>query len=610
MQGSLVPFRSGYKSRGKRTHAWILIAVLASSPTTAFPQESGIDAARLSPTLYYPSAASELTSRDALHVRVESLLKDVASSAQDSLPTLLNTVEETLVALQRHAAYLRVQTLEDTTNQSAKASAEAVSTDMSVLRAALRNRLMEVPRDRIPGLGRYARLAEQAQRDAAHAFSQDAARYRGLLTVPVKASIANAYNRLIAAISNQGTSSRDLATRRAAIASREGAYDSSAPVAAALLATLVEIENRDAAAQGYANGADRKYSSLQLSDALVRQTLSAVEAEAPVYREYEQVLAEHAARKLGVSPVLAAEKDLAGTSSPRIALTQARQFILDALQPLGAEYTRRFAQLLDPANGRLDLAGGSHRARTGTSIAVYDAPVAFFFTGYDGSLTSVSTIAHEGGHAIHRELLNAGGAPVYERNGPNYLFEGFAIFNELLVLNHAAKIAKTPEERAYALERLLWKLSVELFISAEEAAFERSLYTAASGHALLNRADVDSIFRESVSRYEYWPLAEIGASREWMRKSLLFEDPLYLVNYLYAAVVAVALYDRMQIDRDFASKYDALLRHGFDAEPQALLASLNIRLDDPELVKAASRLILSKTAELRDLYQADGPGAR
>jgi hypothetical protein len=36
-----------------------------------------------------------------------------------------------------------------------------------------------------------------------------------------------------------------------------------------------------------------------------------------------------------------------------------------------------------------------------------------------------------------------------------------------------------------------------------------------------------------------------------------------------------------------------------------MFASMNILLDDPGVVKAASRLIRSKTEELRDLYQAD-----
>ena len=89
---------------------------------------------------------------------------------------------------------------------------------------------------------------------------------------------------------------------------------------------------------------------------------------------------------------------------------------------------------------------------------------------------------------------------------------------------------------------------------------------------------------ESFSIQERYGKA-IGASRQWLRKTLLFEDPLYYVNYLYAAVVAVVPLDRVHTDRDFASSCQALLRRGFDAEPEALLTSLHIRLDDPELVK-------------------------
>lgn len=159
------------------------------------------------------------------------------------------------------------------------------------------------------------------------------------------------------------------------------AYDHAAPVTATLLASLIKIENRDAAAQGYANAAARKYNSLGLSPTLIDQTLSEVQAEAPIYRRYEQVLAEHAARKLGIRSILPAEQDFAYTPSPQISLAEGRQLILDSFQPLGQDYTRRFAALLDPANGRLDLTGGSHRAHTGTSITAYDAAVAFISTG-------------------------------------------------------------------------------------------------------------------------------------------------------------------------------------------------------------------------------------
>ena len=586
-----------------------MAAVLASAPITTCSQQTvqtPLEVAHVSPTLYFPSATKELTSRSALHARVAPLEKELAASTAASLGKDLDTAEQTMIALQRHAAYLRVQVLENTQDQDAKAAGAAVNADESVLEAAMRSRLRQVPSNQIANLGRYAYLAELAQKDATHDFSADAERYRGAVTAPFEQSIADAYDRTIDTIgSNKGITSPDFATRRAAIASRNEAYDQAAPVTATLLASLIEIENRDAAAQGYANAAARKYSSLGLSTTLIDQTLSEVQAEAPVYRHYEQILAEHAARKLGIPSIFSAEQDFAYTQSPQISLAEGRKLILDSFQPLGLDYTRRFAALLDPANGRLDLTGGSHRAHTGTSITAYDAPVAFYFSGYDGSLKSVSTIAHEGGHAIHRELMNASGIPVYERTGPHYLFEGYAIFNELLLLDHATQVAKTPVEREYALERLLWKLSAELFMSAEETTFERSLYTEASDHPLLDRAKIDEIYRKSIEPYEYWPMSDVGNSREWMRKSLLFEDPLYLVNYLYAAVVAVALFDRSHSDPHFAAKYETLLRRGFDAPPQTLLASLNIRLDDPSLVKAASRLFQAKTDELQSLYQAE-----
>ena len=59
------------------------------------------------------------------------------------------------------------------------------------------------------------------------------------------------------------------------------------------------------------------------------------------------------------------------------------------------------------------------------------------------------------------------------RTGPNYLFEGYAIFNELLVLDHAARTANTAAERLYTLESLFAKLAIELLTSTKETSFEK-----------------------------------------------------------------------------------------------------------------------------------------
>ncbi len=581
------------------------LAVCLSAPLVVRAQ-AGLETAHISPTLYFRSDAEESASRAALHAKVSPEIAALASSTLHSLPTELERCESLIASLETHDAFFKIRTLEDTQDQLAKKARDEVETDQSMLQAAMDSRLRRLSPNEAAALGRYTLLANAAQRDAAHALSSDAERYRGAVLDPSLTSLSDAYDRIANRLTRpREVSAMDTATRRKALATWNEAYDKAAPAMATLLGTIVELENRDAVAQGYKNAADRKEQLRGLSDALVTQTLAAVQAAAPAYRHYQEVLAQHAARVLEVSQILSSEVDLASTKAPAISLPDARNLILASLQPLGTDYTKRFAALLDPANGRLDLAGGAHRANTGTSIHVYDAPTALYYSGYDGSLRQISTIAHEGGHAIHHELMNAGGAPIYERSGPNYFSEGFAIFNELLLLDHATEVARTSVEKEYALERLLWKLSLELFISAEETAFERSLYTQSIGQPLLDRAKIDSLYWASIAPYEAWPVTDVGESRFWMRKSLVFEDPLYLENYLYASVIAVALFDRSHTDPYFASKYEALLRRGYDSEPQEILASIGIRLDDPALVQPAARLLTEKTDELQRLYSQE-----
>jgi oligoendopeptidase F len=565
--------------------------------------------ARISPTLYFPDAATELETRQALHAQIQPLTDEITQSDFTSLVKVLDRAWFTIGALRRHGAYLKVKSLEDTQDQDVRGAQQAVSADESALSSAINSRLEQVPVSQIPALGPYAFLASKIQRDAKRTLSPDKESYRHSVVLPHEQAVEDAYDRidesLRATASKKDLSSLDLATRRAALKVRNDAYNSAAPTLATLLATLIDVENRDAIAQGYANAADRKYDSLGLSSQIVAKTLNAVEAQSSVHESYEAVIADHAAKKLGIPSILSTEQDVSSAKLQPIPLAQATKLILEALAPLGPDYTKRFSQLLDPANGRLDLTGGSHRARTGTSIGLVDGPVALYYSGYDGLLPSVGVIAHEGGHAIHRELMNASSIPVYERESPHFLAEGIADFNELLLLDHATKVAQSPSQREYALECLLSFISYELFGSAEETTLERNLYTKAVGHALLDRSQVDTIYQDAVRPYEYWPMEDIGASRNWMRKSLLFEDPLYLVNYLYAAVVAVALYDKAESDPNFAAEYEAFLRRGEYADPQTMLLSIGIRLDDPDVVKPVVKLFRQRTEELRTLYLSD-----
>jgi hypothetical protein len=86
---------------------------------------------------------------------------------------------------------------------------------------------------------------------------------------------------------------------------------------------------------------------------------------------------------------------------------------------------------------------------------------------------------------------------------------------------------------------------------------------------------------------------------------LMYEDPFYDLNYVYAAVLALQYYEMLENDPErFRKGYVALLKNGFDAPPQDLLKKfLAIDMEDPTMVDRALTLVGSRVEQLRTSYQ-------
>jgi oligoendopeptidase F len=93
-----------------------------------------------------------------------------------------------------------------------------------------------------------------------------------------------------------------------------------------------------------------------------------------------------------------------------------------------------FRQLLDPATGRMDIAAEQgKRINGGFSIGAPGVASGLFVENYGRGLIGDSrVIIHEGGHAIHKQLMSEGGVSPFYTQGPNWMFDGFAILNEFL----------------------------------------------------------------------------------------------------------------------------------------------------------------------------------
>ena len=140
-----------------------------------------------------------------------------------------------------------------------------------------------------------------------------------------------------------------------------------------------------------------------------------------------------------------------------------------------------------------------------------------FFGRYDGTFKDLSVIAHEGGHAVHRQLMTESGvSPSYER-GPNFLFESFAEFNELLLADFMAEHAGTPELKRYYRERWMSIKGLDAFYGAQDALLEQAIYDGVAAGTVRNADDLDNLTLRIDGQFSQFPASTPELRTRWAR---------------------------------------------------------------------------------------------
>jgi len=338
----------------------------------------------------------------------------------------------------------------------------------------------------------------------------------------------------------------------------------------------------------------------------VQATLTAVQRHASQRRAYQQVLLQHAGRMGSPDPQI---WDLslpdAGFVPPVLTLEQVRDTATDAMRGLGPGYAGEVRALLDPAQRRMDMAPTlGPRSADAFPVAAPGVPSLLFVGQRGGTLESDVEVVHEAGHAVHGQWMERGNVSAFYRNGTSWLNEAYAIFNELEFRDQLYQQAQDPRAKAYHLTSLLDDIVLQLFTASEEAQLEQSIYQGVAAGTLGTADDLDALTLKVLSGYgmmaERYPA--LGAT--WETKRLMYEDPLYLANYLFAGLVAVQLYVQEQQDpQGFRQRYLAVLSEGFDRAPQEQVAQLLGHAPDwPALVDADLQVFDAHVARLQALH--------
>lgn len=565
---------------------------------------------------FFAGSEAEKVDRSRLYAVLADLerLKGTVTKSAADLEHALRLHDDVQVVFERHHAYLELRAAVDTTDTGSRAEASALEAEVRTRTAFLRQELMRIDDATLASF-----VAKQAHlQDYLHAIAK-VRRYRPYTlslqeeeilesTAPDNDWPYDLYTLLgtrVEPVALSGTA--DQKAREEAFEQSYARRAAQRDLYAFTLLRLAGTRDRLARLRHFQDAPSEVYLESYWTRSEVDALLEQIAARAPLYQRYQRLRADHVKRITGYEEVHLWDMSLRDPDlrRPRFTIDQATQAIREALAPLGVDFGRELAALLDPANGRMDIVPGEHRKRGGFSKGFIGTDSVFYSGGFAGSYNDVRVLAHESTHAVHRQLMTRNRVLPAYAEGPNYLFESFAILSELLLSDGLYAHESDPLRKQFYLEQFLDGKGTALFTVAPEVALEHAVYDGVVSGSVKGADDLDGLTKRIYSRYSIWPARHDELKGTWMDVSLMYEDPFYDVNYVYGAILALKYYEMLARDpADFSRRYSALLRNGFDAPPASLLKRfLDLDPQDPRMLGGALSVIERKVDLLEEIYR-------
>ncbi|PKU22828.1 oligoendopeptidase F [Telmatospirillum siberiense] len=271
-------------------------------------------------------------------------------------------------------------------------------------------------------------------------------------------------------------------------------------------------------------------------------------------------------------------------------MAEAERLVLEALAPLGDDYVR---DLDEGFRGGWMHAQPQRGKRSGAYMngSAYDVHP-YVLMSYSGKYESVSTLAHEFGHAMHSVLTNRT-QPFETADYSIFVAEIPSTTNEMLLIDHVIARSRTKAEKIYALSQALELLRGTFFRQAMFAEFE------ALTHAAIERGD--PLTGEGLSKIY------LGLLRRYMGEAegVMKIDDLYGVEwayvphfyndfyvYQYATSISAAAYFAEGIekgDQELRRRYFDMLKAGGSDDPYLIVRKAGPDLASPEPYRALVR---------------------
>lgn len=276
---------------------------------------------------------------------------------------------------------------------------------------------------------------------------------------------------------------------------------------------------------------------------------------------------------------------------------KAQSLIYSSLSPLGKEYGD---VLYKAFNERwVDVYSNDDKVSGAYCLSVYNNHP-YVLLNYSGKLDSVSTLAHELGHAVY-SYMSCNNQNYSNAHPSIFTHEVTSITNEALLYEMLIKNSTDDEQKAYYITQYLDLIKSTLFIQTMYAEFEQQIHSRAEKGENLNVLVLNDIWGELLQKYYGKDFTVDQLSKVGWSRIPHFYNSFYVYKYATGCSAAIAF--SQDILSNGADNYLQFLKKGGSNYPLELLNQSGINLNGTKPIEKTTEKFNSLVNELEKIIK-------
>lgn len=276
----------------------------------------------------------------------------------------------------------------------------------------------------------------------------------------------------------------------------------------------------------------------------------------------------------------------------------AKNTVLDALKPMGEEYTNMLKHAFD--NNWLDVYSGDNKMSGAYSMGVHGIHP-FVLLNYINSSRDVSTIAHELGHSMHSYYASKN-QNIINANYTIMVAEVASTVNEILLANYLINKENDKTKKAALINEQLDMIRATLIRQAMFAEFEKDVHQKIEAGESLTSDNLNEIYYELVKKYfGESVIIDEDIKYEWARIPHFYRC-FYVYKYSTGITSAIVIATKiLSGEEGYVERYINMLSQGGAKDSLSLLRSVDVDLEKEETYEQAFKYFEKNLNELKNL---------